>query len=90
MTRVIQVTAQFKRDYKRQLKRGKDMTVIKDAINRLARGDTLELKYRDHPLIGGYKGSRECHLEPDWLLLYELTHEELVLIRTGTHSDLFA
>jgi len=90
VTRIIQTTTQFKRDYKRQVKRGKDMTVIKKMVIRLAQGESLELKYRDHPLIGGYQGAHECHLEPDWLLIYELTHEELILIRTGSHSDLFA
>jgi len=90
VTRVIQTTAQFKRDYKRQVKHGKDMTVIKRVVIRLVQGESLELNYRDHPLMGGYQGSHECHLEPDWLLIYELTHEELILIRTGSHSDLFA
>ena len=53
-------------------------------------GNTLEYIFQDHALTGEYKGTRECHIKPDWLLIYELTDEELVLIRTGTHSDLFS
>lgn len=87
--RVIRSTTQFKRDFKRQVKRGKDLTVLKEVITQLAQGESIEPRFRDHPLTGGYQGSRECHLEPDWLLIYELTQEELILIRTGSHSDLF-
>ena len=89
MTRSIRTTTQFKRDFKHQIKRGKDQTVFKEVIARLIEGETLEVKYRDHPLFGGYKGTRECHLEPDWLLIYELSPDDLILIRTGSHSDLF-
>jgi len=70
-------------------KRGKKFEVFKEVISRIAEGDALEAKYRDHRLTGQYKGSRECHIEPDWLLVYEVTKTELILIRTGTHSDLF-
>ena len=70
-------------------KRGKDFAKFKELIRELANGEKLASKYRDHLLIGQYKGTRECHIEPDWLLLYEATETELVLIRTGTHSDLF-
>ena len=62
---------------------------FKEIIRKLAGGETLETKYRDHLLSGQYKGTRECHIEPDWLLIYELTESELFLVRTGTHSDLF-
>ena len=89
MTRIFLRTAQFKRDYKLQMKRGKSSAVLKEVIGHLVEGGSLDAKFRDHLLIGGYRGSRECHLEPDWLLIYELTDEELILIRTGSHSDLF-
>ena len=87
--REIRRTGQFKRDVKRMQKRGKDFSALGDVIGRLAAGEPLELRHRDHPLSGGYSGSRDCHVEPDWVLIYELTRDELILIRTGTHSDLF-
>jgi len=83
-------TTQFKRDVKRQQKRGKDFTALKQVLQQLLAGEELAARYRDHVLVGQYKGTRECHIEPDWLLIYEVTDTEIVLIRTGTHSDLFA
>lgn len=70
-------------------KRGKKFEEFKEVIRRLAAEETLEAKYRDHILVGQYKGTRECHIEPDWLLIYELAEGELILVRTGTHSELF-
>lgn len=87
--RMLRRTSQFKKDVKRMRKRGKDFDKFKDVIKQLVAGEKLEAKYRDHYLVGQYKGSRECHIEPDWLLIYESSEDELVLIRTGTHSDLF-
>jgi mRNA interferase YafQ len=58
-------------------------------LESLVKGEKLSQKYRDHVLVGQYKGTRECHIEPDWLLIYELAESEVVLIRTGSHSDLF-
>ena len=87
--RAIHRTSQFKKDVKRMGKRGKRFEVFKGVLRKLAAGETLEARYRDHYLVGQYKGTRECHIEPDWLLIYEMTENELVLIRTGTHSDLF-
>lgn len=87
--RTIHRVSQFKKDVKQMGKRGKKFEVFKEVISRIAEGDALEAKYRDHRLTGQYKGSRECHIEPDWLLVYEVTKTELILIRTGTHSDLF-
>jgi mRNA interferase YafQ len=87
--RTIQRTSQFKKDIKRLKKRGKKFEDFKEVISKLSKGERLIAKYRDHILSGQYKGTRECHIEPDWLLIYELTDKELVLIRTGTHSDLF-
>jgi mRNA interferase YafQ len=70
-------------------KRGKDFSEFKEIIDKLADEQKLEPKHRDHLLAGEYKGSRECHIAPDWLLIYELGENEIVLIRTGTHADLF-
>ena len=87
--RTIYRTSQFKKDVKRLAKRSKKFEDFKGVINKLSEGKTLNAKYRDHILSGQYKGTRECHIEPDWLLIYELTESELFLVRTGTHSDLF-
>jgi mRNA interferase YafQ len=82
-------TSQFKRDVKRLKRQGKDLDKLKRVIQALVRGEKLASTYRDHVLVGQYKGTRECHIEPDWLLIYELAESEIVLIRTGSHSDLF-
>jgi mRNA interferase YafQ len=87
--RSIQRTSQFKRDVKRMQKRGKAFSEFKQVVGMLSAGMALEPHHRDHDLSGQYKGTRECHIEPDWLLIYELTKDEIILIRTGTHSDLF-
>lgn len=71
-------------------RRGKDFALFKAIVGDLIEGQALGPKYRDHALLGQYAGTRECHIEPDWLLVYELTLHEVVLIRTGTHADLFA
>ena len=82
---------QFKKDLKLAQKRGYDLDKIKKVISALANGETLEAKYRDHLLTGDYGGYRECHIQPDWLLIYLLENDvlTLTLIDTGTHSDLF-
>lgn len=82
-------TKQFGKDVKRMAKRGKELARLRQVVAELARGHLLAPRHRDHPLIGPWKGSRDCHIEPDWLLIYTTTHEELRLERTGTHSDLF-
>lgn len=87
--KIIRRTSRFKKDIKRRQRRGKNFNLFREIINNLAQGQKLEPKYKDHALVGGYEGTRECHVESDWLLIYELTQDELVLIRTGTHSDLF-
>jgi mRNA interferase YafQ len=81
--------SQFKKDYKRCLKRRCAIEALHGIIEQLSAGKKLHTKYKDHALLGEYKDCRECHFEPDWLLMYRLTEYELVLIRTGTHSDLF-
>lgn len=82
---------QFRKDLKLAAKRGYNMDKIKTAITKLASGEALDAKYRDHALTGNYSGYRECHIEPDWLLVYQLDDRKLILLltRTGTHSDLF-
>ncbi len=82
---------QFRKDLKLAAKRGYDMNKIKNIIEKLANGEILEAKYRDHLLTGDYGGFRECHIQPDWLLVYQIDNGQLVLFlaRTGTHSDLF-
>ncbi len=87
----IQRTSQFKKDYKLAIKRGCDINKLQKVVMILASGETLPEEYRDHPLRGNYSGYRECHIETDWLLVYKITENVLVLTlyRTGTHSDLF-
>ena len=87
----IERTAQFKRDFKLAEKQGLDMTELAKVITILANGDKLPDKYRDHELQGNYKDYRECHIEPDWLLIYKISSNILVLslVRTGSHSRLF-
>lgn len=82
-------TKQFSKDIKRMTKRGKDLDKLKAVVRHLSEGRVLELKHRDHPLIGEWRGSRDCHIEPDWLLIYTTDAMTLRLERTGTHSDLF-
>jgi mRNA interferase YafQ len=85
----ISRTNRFKKDVKKMKKRGKAFGIFKKIIQDLAHGKQLDQYFRDHKLRGNYKGTRECHIEPDWLLIYEKRDEELILVRTGTHSDLF-
>ncbi len=89
----IQRTSQFKKDFKLALKRGCDIEELKIVISMLADGESLPPKYRDHNLVNSrnYKGMRECHIEPDWLLVYKISEQLMVLSlqRTGSHSDLF-
>lgn len=87
----IKFTTRFKRDLKLAKKQGKNTDVLFAVIDQLANGEELEEKYRDHSLSGNYKGCRECHIEPDWLLIYEIDDGVLVLMlyRVGSHSELF-
>jgi mRNA interferase YafQ len=84
-------TSQFKRDYKLAMKRNKDMTLIDDCIRTIAKRQPLPSKYRDHELTGNWAGHRECHLQGDWLLVYRIEDNDLILVlsRSGTHSDIF-
>jgi len=88
----IRRTSQFKKDYKRAAKRGHDMQKLDDAIELLAESGELPPEYKDHNLVGNWVGFRECHIAPDWLLVYEIENNILVLTltATGSHSDLFS
>ena len=87
----IKFTNRFKKDLKQAKKQAKDIEKLFDVIEKIAKDETLDEKYRDHSLTGNYKGTRECHIEPDFLLIYEKIEELLILslVRTGSHSDLF-
>lgn len=87
----IVTTSQFRKDAKRMKKRGADMDALRETIETLACEKALPDRFRDHALMGSYSGFRECHINPDWLLVYSKDGEKLVLTasRTGTHSDLF-
>ena len=85
----VSFTGQFKRDYKLCKRRGYQMNLLMTVINTLAIPAVLPEKNRDHYLTGNYSNKKECHIQPDWLLIYRVEGEELVLYRTGTHSDLF-
>ena len=89
----VQYTSQFKKDFKKILKQGKDKKKFIDVLNKIANGEKLDLKYRNHNLFDDklYKGCKECHIEPDWLLVYRRVENKLILllVSTGTHSELF-
>ena len=85
----VSFTGQFKKDYKLCKKRGYDMVLLQNIIDTLAIPKDLPETNKDHSLIGNYANKRECHILPDWLLIYRIEGDELVLYRTGTHSDLF-
>ena len=88
MKRLSQTT-QFSRDVKRMRKRGKDLAKLRGVVQELAEGKALAPKHRDHALVGTWRPSRDCHIEPDWILIYTTDEDSLRLERTGTHSDLF-
>lgn len=87
----IKFTSRFKKDLKLAKKQGKDIEKLFEIVDEIANDEILDEKYRDHSLIGNYKGTRECHIEPDFLLIYEKIEDILVLslVRVGSHSDLF-
>lgn len=86
----IRFTTAYKKSYKLMKKRGKDLTLLDDVIDALRQGQVLEERYRDHELKGEFKGFRECHIQPDWLLIYLIENDilTLTLVDTGSHSDL--
>ncbi len=85
----VSQTNQFSKDIKRMRKRGKDLEKLKVVVSILARNEPLDPKHRDHALAGSWKNARDCHIEPDWVLIYTADSQSLRLERTGTHSDLF-
>lgn len=87
----IRYSSRFKKDYKTIVKRGYDIKLFEEVLRILVQNEPLPQKYRDHQLVGNYSGHRECHITPDWLLIYKVEEDILTLslTRTGTHSDLF-
>ncbi len=87
----VRWTVQFKKDYKNAIKRNLKIELLDDVIRQLQRGEILDQKYKDHPLSGNWQSFRECHILPNWPLIYKIENNKLILTlsRTGTHSDLF-
>lgn len=85
----VSQTRQFSRDVNRMRKRGKDLEKLQEIVKLLAEGVALSANHRDHPLIGPWQSSRDCHIEADWILIYTADKDPLRLERTGSHSDLF-
>ncbi len=85
----LRYTSAFKKDFKLAQKRGQDLGKLRQVIEILTSGKPLPESYDDHPLRGNYVGMRDCHIEPDWILIYAIQDDELILRRTGTHADLF-
>ena len=88
--RTLRYTAQFRKDFKRMSKRGAELHKLRAVIEMLVGEEELEAQYKDHPLQGKFSDARDCHISPDWILIYAIVGKELRLIRTGTHADLFA
>lgn len=88
---IVKPTAKFQKDVKRIKKRGYDMSLLTNVLKKLSAGEPLPVKNNDHSLTGNFEGCRECHIAPDWLLIYKISQNSiyLYLTRTGTHSDLF-
>lgn len=91
MKYTVKPSTKFQKDLKRIERRGYNLALINEVIKKLANGEELPSRFRDHSLSGNYIKCRECHITPDWLLIYELTESDLILYltRTGTHNDLF-
>ncbi len=89
--RTFSRTSQFKKDVKRAGKRGEDLSKLRSVMDLLIEGKQLPQEFKDHPLRGNFSGSRDCHINPDWVLIYTLTEKDsrICFERTGTHSDLF-
>jgi mRNA interferase YafQ len=89
MTLSIRQSSQFRRDVKRLLRQGLDLAKLEAVVETLVIPELLNERYRDHSLQGNWKGYRECHIQPDWLLIYRINTIGLQLVRTGSHSELF-
>ncbi|MDA3920800.1 MAG: type II toxin-antitoxin system YafQ family toxin [Salinisphaera sp.] len=88
--RSLRTTKTFEKDFKRVARQGRDMKRLKAIIQPLSKGEPLSPLRRDHALVGNFGDCRECHVQADWLLIYQTTETELALVRTGSHSDLFS
>ena len=82
-------TKQFEKDWKRLQKRRKSREKLKTVLRLLINGEPIPPRYREHKLVGNYKGRHECHIEADWLLIYKIAESDIIFERTGSHSDLF-
>ena len=89
MSLIIREATRFRRDVRRLKRRGVDLSRLQAVVRTLAADESLAERYRDHALVGNWQGFRECHIQPDWLLIYRVTEGELQLARTGNHADLF-
>ena len=87
--RDIRESSRFRRDLRRMQRRGKDLSKLYDVVETLARGEELDARHRPHPLIGNWRSFWDCHIEPDWLLIYRVQEAFVELYRTGSHADLF-
>ena len=87
--REIIYSSKIKKDLKLYLKRGEDLDPFYEVVEKIANGVPLDPSNEDHPLKGKFAGKRDCHIEPDWVLIYAITKKTLTLYRTGTHSDLY-
>lgn len=85
----IHYTTQFKKDYKRIKRQKKNIQKLESIITLLVTGQELDPQYKDHPLVGNWKNHRDCHIEPDWVLIYRITADDLYLERTGSHAELY-
>ena len=85
----LRTTSQFKRDARRIQRRGKDLAKLRSVVERISRNEPLDPRHRPHRWAGGMAGAWECHIEPDWLLVWKQTDDAAILVRTGTHSDIF-
>ena len=85
---IPKTTGEYRKDYSRCIKCGWDMNLLEDVVSKLCRGEKLEGK-EDHPLSGYWKGCRDCHIKGDWVLIYRIEDQYLILRRTGSHSDVF-
>ncbi|MCK5720571.1 MAG: type II toxin-antitoxin system YafQ family toxin [Thiomargarita sp.] len=86
---ILATTNRFEKNLKKMFKRGKNKEKLRAVVELLITQQSLSIKYKDHFLIGNWQGFRECHIEPDWLLIYRIIDNELILTDTGTHTDLF-
>ena len=86
---ILKISNQFKKDIKLAKKQNRDLKKLENVINALQSKEKLDRKFKDHKLTGNFSDCRECHITPDWLLIYMMNEKELVLVRIGSHSDLF-